>query len=537
MLKEESRVKNSVKNSAYGLLSYVLIYVFSFISRAVLVRVLGNEYVGINGLFSNIISMISLTELGVGIAIAFSLYKPLAEGNKEQIKAIILLYRKCYRAIAAVVAVVGVVLFFFLEFFIKDFQQSGVSLSLLRIVFSIFVVDAVSSYLLSYKKSLLMADQKKYLVANVHTVAKCLTAILQIVVLVVWKNFIFFSVFMLVSNMSENIVCLYLANKKYPFIKEPQREKVDPTQKKSIVKNIKALILHKIGGFAVYSTGNILVSRFFGLVVSGKYSSYLMITTAINTSLEQIFSATAAGYGNLLALGNKKRAFEVFSVNFFLSFWMNSFCAIGLLILFQPFITVWVGEKSLLPAHTVFLMALYFYINGLRYPVQVVKDAAGLFDNDKYAPLLEAVMNIGVSLLLISVTGNISAVVLGTLITSICIPFWNKPYIVFKHIFPGGLKKYFLQYFIYFAVAVGSGSLTYLLANAVSFSNVFLTMGYRLLLCLFIPNVIVILLFSRTAPFRDLLEILGRNRYLKPVCNLLLRMNTRGGVKDETADR
>jgi len=500
----------------------MLIYIFNFIGRAVLVRVLGNEYNGINGLFSNIISMISLTELGIGMAIVFSLYKPLAENNREQIKAIINLYKNCYRVIAAIVLAIGIGLFFFLDFFIKDFSDSGISINLLRIVFAIFVSDAVFSYLLSYKKCLLIADQKKYITTNIYTISKISVSVLQTLVLLVFKNFIIFSVLMIFGNLANNIFCLIVTNNKYPYIKEKSIQKVDPVEKKGIVKNISALIYHKIGGFVIFSTDNLLVSKFLGLGIAGMYSNYVMITVALRSSIEQILSAVTSGYGNLLALGNKKRTLEVFEVNFFLGFWIHAFVSISLVVIFQPFITVWVGEKSLLPFIFVLILVLYFYVSGMRYPIQVVKDAAGLFDNDKYSAPLEAIVNLVVSILLAKKFGVVG-ITIGTIASTLAIPFWVKPYIVFKHVFNGGLKKYYLKYLLYFSITVIVGTATYFLAVSPNINNIFLDILYRVVLCVIIPNAVIVALFFKTPQFIELARIFCRHKLFRPVFKVFLK--------------
>ena len=521
-MSDNSRTSNSIKNSTYGLLSYAVINLLSFVARSVLINTLSNQYAGINGLFSNIISMISLTELGIGVAIVFSLYKPLAEDNKEAIKSILNLYKNCYRIIAGIVALMGFVLFFTFQYLIKDYQQSGITLNYLRVIFVIYIVDALSSYLLSYKKCLLLADQKKYFVTNSHTIAKVASTIIQIIVLVLTKNFILYTLLMLLSNLSENIICIIFANKKYPYIKEKNVLKVEKSEKQGIIKNIKAMFLHKIGGFAVFSTSNLMVSAFLGLEASGSYVSYSMITNALKTSLEQVDTAVTAGYGNLLALDNKKRTFEVFQVSFFLAFWLYSFCSITLMVIFQPFISLWVGKSSLLPLEAVFLMSLFFYITGMRSPAQTVKDAAGLFNNDKYTPLIEAVINLGISFLLAPKFG-VSGILLSMVITTILVPFWVKPYITFKHVFGGGLKKYFARYALYFVITLGLGALTYFLAEQLTFNSVMITLFAKLCVCLIVPNFLIIVFFCRTAPFKELMSILCRHKMLRPVFGVFLK--------------
>lgn len=252
----------------------------------VFVKTLPIEYLGINGLFSNVLAILSLAELGIGSAIVYSLYKPLAYGDKETIKSIMNLFKKGYVAIGYIILVLGLVWFPFLDSFIKN----GNSVPQVYYFYLLFLLNTVVSYFWTYKRSLLIADQKQYVVNIYQAVTQVLVSVLQIIFLLIFENYWCFIILMLLGTILENFIIAFKADKEYPYLNEAA-EDLDLDIKKQIAKNTKAMICHKIGDVVFFSSSNLVLSKFIGLAAVGIYSNYYMVIAALNTFASKFFES------------------------------------------------------------------------------------------------------------------------------------------------------------------------------------------------------------------------------------------------------
>ena len=490
-----SRVKNSIINFSVALVGQGIGLIVSFIARIFFIRILGGEYLGLNGLFTNILTVLSLAELGVGNAIIYSLYKPIAENDTEKCKSLMRLYKRFYTIIGIVVLVAGALVTPFLDVFIKEMPQ----INNIEIIYLLFVLNTSVSYFFSYKRNLIIANQSKYIATIYRYVFYVLLNVAQIIYLVVTKEYLGFLILQVLFTFLENVFVSRKAEKMYPYLKEKNVSKLDEETKKSITTNVKALMLHKIGYIVVSSTDNIILSAIVGLNAVGIYSNYYMITNAINIIAGQVFNAITASTGNLCAVESVEKQKQVFKNINFLNFWIFSFATICLLILFNPFIEIWVGSEYLLPMSVVIVLAINFYMAGVRNCILTFREAKGLFYKDRYKSVIEALINLVVSIILAKQFG-ILGVFIGTTISFVLTCLWVEPYILFKDGFKSKPKEYFLDYFKKISLTFLVGGVLYYITSIIH-GNLYLVFTIKLVICVLTSNIIYILLYRKTPEF------------------------------------
>lgn len=495
------RTKKSIRNIATALAGQFVGILIIFFARMVFIRVLGATYLGVNGLFTSVISMVSLADMGMGTAIIYSLYKPLALGEELKIKTLMRFYRSAYHIIGLVVLVIGLSILPFMHIIIK----SRTYIPDLTLIYLLFLADSVLSYFFAYKRSLIEADQKNYIITTYHYIFLAVINVVQIVVLVLTQNFILFLIVKIIFSFSENLMISWKAEKLYPFLKEKSIPKLDPEEKKGIFKNIQALFYHRLGGIVVNGTDNILISAYAGLVKVGLYSNYFLIITALNSIISQIFLSATASIGNLNASESKEKSYTIFKAVFFANFWFYGFSSICLYALFNPFITLWLGHRYVMNDLIVSLIVLNFFVSGMRKTTLMFRDSLGLFWNDRYKPLFESLINLVASIILASRYGIIG-VLLGTFISTMTTDFWVEPFILYRHGFTSRLREYFYRYGMYTVVTLAAGMVTWY-ANELVHGATITSFAFRLMICLIIPNVIFLLIFSWTKEFKYLSTI------------------------------
>ncbi|MEG0442784.1 MAG: hypothetical protein RR548_07460 [Carnobacterium sp.] len=496
------RTENSIKNAVFVILGQLLGILLSFISRTFFIRLLNAEYLGVHGLFTDVLSILSLAELGFGSAVIYGLYKPLAIKDEKKIKALMNFYALIYKLVGLAVLILGLILLPFLTFVIKDTPN----IPHLNLIYLLFLFDSVFTYLFAYKRSLIIADQKNYIVTYYSRSFFALVNILQILVLYLTKNFILYLLVQIVFTVIENILLSKKADSMYPFLKTKNKEKLNEADKKELYKNVKAMALHRIGGVAVEGTDNILVSAFVGIIWVGLYSNYLLVLNAINSILNPLFDSVTASVGNLNAVESKEHSFTIYKNMLFINFWLVGFCAISLWILLTPFIVLWIGPNYVMNEMLVTLTVLNFYIKGMRKTTLLFKDAFGLFWNDRYKPVVELCVNLIVSITLATYFGFVG-ILLGTLISTLTTVFWIEPYVLYKNGFKTTVKDYFLRFSGYSGVLLAAALPARLASLAFSDASL-VHFIVRLFICLIIPNLVFILFFYKTAEFNYLFGVL-----------------------------
>lgn len=500
------RRTNSLFNILTGIISQTILILLGFISRKIFVDILGLETLGINGLFSSIISMLSLVELGIGGAIYYSLYKPLAQNNYLQVHATMQLYSKLYKYIALAVAIIGVALLPFLQIFIKE----NINVSYLRIVFLIFVIDAILSYLLAYKKNIISASQKTYVINTVQTIFSIAISILQIAVIIMTRNFILFLLVRVILGLSSNILFYYIANRMYPYLKNKDKTTLNPDTKAEIIRNAKALFVVNIAVYCVFGTTNILISVFVNIASVGIYSNYLLIITTINRFVDQIFSGIRASFGDFLVKESMEDVHEIFDVSYFLNFWIIGFCSVCLIVLLNPFVTIWLRKSTLFPLATVIIIIANFYSRGMTAAIETVRNSAGLYSPYpffKYWALVEGFLNLAIAIVLagwfkLGIFGILLATTISTQITVFVLP-WN----VYKYVFKRSSKSYYKKNVIYLASAVLFTTVTFWLCSLLKVNNGLLLLIMKGITCALVPNLFIIAFYHKTPEFQYILKV------------------------------
>lgn len=492
-----SRTKNSIVNSSVSIVTQVLTVIINFVVKTIFIKILGSEYLGINGLFSNIITMLSLADLGIGIAIPYSLYKPLADKDESKIKALMNYYAKIYNVIGIVVLALGLSLTPFLSYIIKDIPDNIPYLSL---IYALFVIHSASSYFFVYKKFLIDSDQKGYITSRIVFVFSTILSIVQVIILFTTKNYIFYLLSSVIMVIGQNIYISKKANQLYPFIKQKNKESLDTTDIKDIKKNVSALFIYKVGSVIVNGTDNIIISKFIGLVTVGIYSNYLLISNSITNVLNQIFNAITSSIGNLVVTTNKKRSESIYEKLNFFNFWLYAVVSICIMILINPFIKIWIGEKYLLSTIVVFLFSFKIYISGMQSVTTSFRNAYGLFYKARFRPVIMVVLNITISLLLVKPYG-VAGVLLGTVISNLFTTAIMDPYVVYKYGFEKSSKNYFIKYteymILYVLLTLG---LNYLF-NLINVSNIIIWILVSILLFV-VVNLIFIIIFHNTEEYK-----------------------------------
>ncbi|WP_424349049.1 lipopolysaccharide biosynthesis protein [Latilactobacillus sp. 5-91] len=443
----KSRSKAALVNSSVATIAQVVLILAQFVSRTIFIKTLGSEYLGLNGLFVNLLSMLNLAELGIGNAITFSLFKPLADNNKAQVSAIMRLLKKWYRMIAIIVLLGGVVLMPFIPNLIHKPVFSDMQLWLF---FFLALMGTISTYLLSYKRTLLIANQEGY-INTINTVGFSVgQQIIQIVFLIVYPNFYIYLIIQLLANLFSNINISRLVDKKYPYLKDFNIS-VDKDVLKYFKKNVTGMISAKLGGVVVNGTDNLVISFFLGLATVGKYANYTLITTGLTAILTQAVSAVSASVGNLAVSKNdsKEKEVRVFNQYFSITIIVSLIMAVGIAAFSTAFVTLWIGEGYVLSRLTVFLISLNFFIQAVRQSVITYANSYGLYWQQRYKPIFESVLNLLVSIILIKYTGlGLSAVLIGTIASNILVNLWWEPYVVFKYGFQQKVTRFLFQYYV-----------------------------------------------------------------------------------------
>lgn len=498
---DTSRTSNSLKNMAFGIGSQMLSILMGFFTRWMFIALLGKEYLGVSGLFTNVLSLLSLANLGFDTAIIYSLYKPLAEGDMVAVKGYMHVYKRVYQAVCIAVLVLGGILMPFLPHLINGEVTIPENI---YVIYGLFLLQSASSYLFSYKQSLLTASQQNRVNSLYHSIFMVLRNLGEMVVLFFFHAYIPTLLCIIAFQLAENAWIARVADKKFPFLADSSAGQITPEQKDALKENVKSLFLYKISGTIISSTDNILISKFQGLVSVGLYSNYVYIVDVIRTFLSYIFYSMTASIGNYNATESKEANERMYYNLFFASFWLYGFTGICLGVLLNPFISLWIGKEYLLPGWTVFIIIANYYTSGVQYASTTYREVTGLFKIGKYRPLIAAVINLVVSILLAYPLG-ISGILLGTIISRLCVYFWYDPYIIHKTLFERKLTHYFATYLLYGSAALGVGAICFIICSSIPVQNEGLAFLMKVVLCAVLPNALFFLLFRKREEFQVIL--------------------------------
>ena len=498
----QGRTFFSSRNIIFGICLKAYQTLLPFVIRTVMIRYMGMEYTGIGSLFASILSVLNLAELGVGSAMVYSMYKPIAEDDNVTICALMKLYQTYYRVIGLVIAFVGCILTPFIPKLISGDIPDNLNIYVLYLLN--LGATVLSYWLYAYKNSILQAHQRTDVVSKVTLATNTIQYVLQLFVLWVFKNYYFYVVVMLATQALTNIATAVTADKLYPLFKP--RGYVNPEERRKINNRIRDLFTSKIGSIIYDSADTIVISSFLGLTVLAVYQNYLYILNAITGLIAVVFSACMAGIGNSIVVETKGKNYKDLKTFTFIICWVAGICAVCLLCLYQPFMELWVGKDLMLSSSAVICFVIYFFVRQLNSLFNTYKDASGMWHEDRYRPLAAALTNLILNLILVQFIG-IYGILLSTVLAILCVGMPWLMHNLFSIIFE---KKYlwpFLRVLVRYCVIVFlSCVVSYFIC---SFINVGLLVTFmiRLVICCIVPNVIYYIVYRKTEEFQGTLVL------------------------------
>ena len=472
-----SRTKNSARNMVVAWAMQIASILMSFVSRTVFIKLLPPEYLGLSTDFSNVLSVLSLSELGIGTAIIANLYKPIVDDDKPQIRKLMTFYSSAYKVIGGFVLTCGVVLMPFIPYICK----TEVEIEGLHFYFLLFVIQSASSYFFSYRRSLITAYQQEYICSLVSQASTILSHLSQMGILLLTKNYTLYLIVGIIFNLLNNAFIYWFSGRKFPFLKGHNKEKLPKSERKNLFKDVRSVMVLKVGRVVVDSTDNILISSFLGLIWSGLYSNYLLLITSINQFVTIIFNATSASIGNYYASHNRDDNYILFKNMQSMAHWVYGFCAICFAVLFQPFISLWIGDDYLLDYPTVLIIVLNFYVAGIIKMPDCFASVAKLFSKTRKKAIATAGINLIASLILMRFFG-LAGVFLGTLAGQLAAGLWLDAYYLYKE-FDKKLWRFFAYEGINLIFTCVVGCITYYVA---SFTENFIL---KVIVCLVVPSI------------------------------------------------
>lgn len=490
------RSKKAIVNTLAGGLGTLLVGLLQFVGRMVFIRFLSDEYLGISGLFTNILSILSLTELGLSTAVCFWLYQPLADGDQEKIKAIMHYFRRAYFVIGWVVVLLGAALLPFLPYLMTGTTE----LVDVRAVYLLYVLQsAVSYWFWAYKATLLQADQKLYIVRFYYVIANVLVTAAQLTSLALFRNFMVYSVIGLFSAILVNLFSAREVDKRYPYLKEKEFQKLKKDEKKSLFRDVSGMSLFKMNTTIVNSTDNLVISAFINVKTVALYGNYQVIISGISQVAMQLFGGVTATVGNYYTEDTKEHNEFVFRCIQLLCYWAYTLMGIGMFVCLNPFIRLCFGASRVFSVELVFLQVLYFMINGFQRTSFIYRDACGLFWKGKARPVATAVLNIVISIVLVQYIG-LAGVIAGTIISWLLTTWWYDPYLIYRQAFSMSPRRYFFGYAKAAILTAALFALTVYLSGLLAFGG-FGALLVKVLFCMSIPNLGYYLIYRNSEEF------------------------------------
>lgn len=497
----ESRTINSMKNLSMNIVSQVLLIGLRFVSRTIFIHYLSVEYLGIDGLFSNVLSMLALADLGITSALNYSLYKPIRHQDQEQIKKLIQYFKKVYLIIAVTVLALGLALVPFLHLIVNlDKAVPNV-----RFYYILMLLSVVMSYLFVYRSALVIASQKEYLVTRITIFTQFLKISLQIIVLVLFQNFALYLAVQILVEFVDNLIVSHTATKLYPFLNE-KADKLEKTERHTIFENIKSIFAYRFGGVVMNNTTDIFISVLVGTVYVGYYANYMMLVNSISMMVSLLFSSIAASVGNKNVDHHLDEQEQVFQMMIFINQWIAGFCAICFLVLLTPFIQLWIGQQFVLSELVVLAIVLQFYVITMTSTIAIYRDTTGIFKETKYVFLITAGLNIMFCLVLghwLGIIGILLSASIARLLTS----FWYEPKVLYEKYFGHSCSPYFSKLLKYFLVTLTEGIVVWGCCQLLPTSSIS-SFVLRVTICFVFVNGINLVVYRRDPTMKLLLSYL-----------------------------
>ena len=513
---------NAKRNIVWGIINKTINILLPFFTRTLVIYELGINYIGLGGLFTSILSTLSLAELGFDIGIVTIMYQGVAQNDERKLCALLRFIKRAYLIVGVIILTMGFVCLPFIHYLIKDLSAIPKDINV-YILFIIFLANTVISYFFGgYKTCLLEAYQRQDIISNINSIAKIAFFLLQVVVLIISKNYYLYAFVTVLSSVFTNMAAYFTATKYYPNI--VPKGSVEKEEMDHLKKILSGTFLSKMGTVLSNSFDNIVISTFLGIVMLGYYSNYSYIITSIQGFVVVIYVSLQAGFGNSIALDSVEKNYNDLEKYTFGYSWILGWCSICLLYLSSPFIYVWIGEKGILPSVIVFLCVMCFYISNCFGILGTYKNAIGIWWEDRYRCLICGIANLVINLSLVLMLGkygevySLAGIVVSTIITTgfIGIPWSAK--VTFDIYFKKGLKEYVLKLLFYFVVTLVNMAICYPVMIVISkeyVSNGFLVLLLRGLVLCIIPNLIYYVIYRRDPQFDFFVRYIRNKLWIK----------------------
>ena len=502
------RSENSVKNSLYAIVGQAVSLTFGFVTRIAFVRILGEAYLGVNGVLYSVLSLLSLTELGMGTAFTFALYAPIERGDQQKIGQIMNLYALAYRLVALAVTVLGLLLIPFLPIITADVPEVGS----LTLIYLLFLANSASSYLFSYKRALITASQQDYRNSLNLSLFSILQNGAQLVLLVLTGSYLLYLTAQLVCTLASNLCIAHTAGRMFPYLRAV-KGMPDRAERGVIARNVRDMFMTRFGSVAVTGTDNLLIAS-VDVILVGLYSNYLLLLQTIQTILTKVIEAVTASVGSLMADETKASdRTSVYRDILFAVAWMYGFSAIALDTLMGRFITIAFGAGLEIPAAAVHLMCLNFLIAGLRQPNAMFISAAGVFRPVRWRGFVEAAVNLVASAIFLLLDMGLVGVLLGTTVSHLAVGAGWELACVSKHCLPdktgGSIARDYLAGCLKYGIVLAAAWLANGMICALLPGNI---AGFFLAVCVtaILPNLVMLGVFCRTREFGYFAALLRR---------------------------
>lgn len=436
-----SRTKNTSRNIIYAVIFQIVKLVLVFASRIIFVKKLGAEYLGVNGLFTNVLTILSLADLGMVTTMMYCLYKPLADGDQVKISKYINYFKKVYNLIALAVSIVGIALIPLLKYIVNLPNE----MENIYLYYLLLLANSVISYLFVYKTTLLQADQKMYIINKYDTIFQFVLFGMQIGILLLTGSFTLYLLSSVICTFLSNLLKAKKAEELYPFLKTNKDKVLEKNEKKQLYSNLFSMFFYKIGGVIQSNTDNILISIFVGTVVVGYYSNYSQIILQITTFLTIVFTALKASVGNFVTEKDKESQYSMFEILEVYNFWIVGASSLLFLTLIPDFIKICFGQEYVLEELFLIFVVLNFYTSNIRQTLWVYRETTGVFTKTKYITIITAIINLVLSILF-GIKFGLVGIVAATVLSRMIYAWWKEPIIIFKDCFEKSSIKYFKNY-------------------------------------------------------------------------------------------
>ncbi len=499
-----SKTYNSVRNTIWGFALKLIGLLLPFVTRTLLIYYLGAEYLGLNSLFTSLLQILSLSELGIGGAMVYYMYEPFAKGDTAKICALLSLYRKLYNYIGIVITTLGLLLFPFLDYFIEGDTPRDINISILYLIY--LFNTSISYFLFSYRRSLFIANQRSDIESKSLIAANSLMYLGQICGIIIFDNYYIYAIAIPFSTIFNNIYIYYASRKFYPEIR--CQGILGNEVKSGMIKKVKALFGHKVGGVITTSISNIVVSSFLGLTALAIFNNYYYIILLLGGFMDIFFNSIRASVGFSMVENSKSKNLDNFQFLQFINGWCTSLCALCYFCLIQPFMQIWVGQSLMFNTHTVILFTVLLYIWNIRKVSLVYKDATGNWEADWLKPYIESALNFTLSILLAHHMG-VNGVILSSVVCMLLIDLPWETYVLNKVSFNTSwwiLIKAWIPVSVFFLVLIPL--IQYMLSLFQS-ENWFAFI-LKALICLSAPNMIFILLFKKSPYIKRIFSIIHK---------------------------